>query len=283
MPRPMSPPREALALRHAIVLGLLEGPTELLPVSSSAHTILVPVLAGWPYAALDARLRKSFEVGLHGGAALALAIHARRQLRELAASLDRRSATALALSTAPPACAGLLLQRPIERHLSGPRATASALALGALALVLADARAGTRGARDAGPRDALAIGVAQAIALVPGVSRSGAALAAARARGFRRPDAHALSWRAALPVMLGASLLGGARALRRGLPASEATMLAAGAGAAFCSTLASTRVLCRRAGRRRALLPFALYRLALAALVAGRLRKRAATPGDRLN
>src|SRR5439155_16781500 len=183
---------------HAIVLGLLEGPTRLLPVASSAHTVLVPELAGWPYAALDARLRKSFEVSLHGDAALALAIRARGQLRALAGSLDRGSALALALSTAPPACAGLLLQRPIERHLSGPRATARALAVGAVTLMLGDPRAGTRSAREARPRDALAIGAAQAVALVPGVSRSGAALAAARARGFRRPDAHALCWRAAL-------------------------------------------------------------------------------------
>jgi undecaprenyl-diphosphatase len=279
----MPPHRHALALRHAILLGLLEGPTELLPVSSSAHTILVPLLAGWPYDELDAGLRKSFEVSLHAGAALALAIRLRRELRALAAGLDRRSVATLALSSAPPACAGLLLAQPIERRLGGPRATAAALAVGALAMALADTRPGTRRLRDAGPDDALAIGVAQAIALFPGVSRSGAALAAARARGFQRRDAHALSWRAALPVMLGASLLSGARAARRGLPPGAATMLAAGGGGALCSTLASTRLLCRRGSDRRALLPFSLYRLALAALVARRLRGRAATPGKPLN
>jgi len=271
-----------LALRHAVALGLLEGPTELLPVSSSAHTILVPLLAGWPYDELDPGLRKSFEVSLHAGAALALAIRMRRELRALAAGLDRRAAAALALSSAPPACAGLLLQRPIERRLGGPRATAAALALGALAMALADRSAETRSLCDAGPRDALAIGVAQAIALVPGVSRSGAALAAARARGFRRRDAHALSWRAALPVMFGASLLSGARAARRGLPPGAPAMLAAGGGGALCSTLASTRLLRPRGGPQRALLPFALYRLALTALVARRLRRRAPTPGEPL-
>ena len=155
----MPPHRHTLAVRHAIVLGLLEGPTELLPVSSSAHTILVPLLAGWPYDELDAEVRKSFEVSLHAGAALALALRMRRQLGAVAARLDRRSLAALALSSAPPAGAGLLLQRPIERRLGGPRATAAALALGAIAMLLADARPETRRVRDAGPRDALAIGL----------------------------------------------------------------------------------------------------------------------------
>src|SRR5437588_5951599 len=102
----MPPPRRALPLRHAVLLGLLQGPTELLPVSSSAHTVLVPLLARWPYAELDARLRKSFEVSLHAGAALALAIHARGELRRALASMDARAATALVLSCAPPAGAG---------------------------------------------------------------------------------------------------------------------------------------------------------------------------------
>ena len=77
-------------LRHAVALGLLQGPTELLPVSSSAHTTLIPWLAGWPYAELDAELRKSFEVALHAGAGLALAIDLRAEL--LAATLARSTA-----------------------------------------------------------------------------------------------------------------------------------------------------------------------------------------------
>jgi undecaprenyl-diphosphatase len=254
------------------VLGLLQGPTELLPVSSSAHTSLIPLLAGWPYAELDAPLRKSFEVSLHAGAALALALRARGELRAALASLDAPAAGSLALSCAPAACAGLLLGEPIERRLGGPRATAGALAIGALAMALADARAPTRALRDATPRDALAIGVAQAIALVPGVSRSGAALAAARARGLDRRAAGVLCWRAGLPVMLGASALSAARAAKRGLPPGGVAMLGAGAGAALCSTLASARVLCRPPARPRALLPYAAYRVVLAALVAARLR-----------
>jgi len=277
----MPPLRRALPLRHAVLLGLLQGPTELLPVSSSAHTILVPLLAGWPYSELDPPLRKSFEVSLHAGAALALAIHARRELRHAALGLDRRGAALLAICTAPPAAAGYALHEFIERRLGGARATARALAGGALAMALADTRPATRRLRDAGARDALAIGLAQAIALIPGVSRSGATLAAARARRFRPCDAQLLSWRAALPVMIGAGLLSAARTIRRGLPPASRTMLLAGAGAAFCSTLASARLL-RSLHRRAALLPYSLYRLLLAGLVTRRLRDRAAAPGGRL-
>ena len=131
-------------LRHAVALGLLQGPTELLPVSSSAHTTLIPWLAGWPYADLDPELRKSFEVALHAGAAAALAIDMRTELIEAARTLDRHRAAAIALSLAPPALAGYVLERPIERHLGGPRSIAVGLIAGAAAMALADLRPGRR-------------------------------------------------------------------------------------------------------------------------------------------
>ncbi|MBA3809717.1 MAG: UDP-diphosphatase, partial [Solirubrobacterales bacterium] len=90
-----------MALGHAVTLGLLQGPTELLPVSSSAHTTLVPWLAGWPYSKLDGELRKSFEVALHAGTALALALELGEELGEELGVLDARSACMLALSLAP--------------------------------------------------------------------------------------------------------------------------------------------------------------------------------------
>lgn len=276
----MPPRRRTLRIRHAVLLGLLQGPAELLPVSSSAHTILVPRLAGWPYAELDPPLRKSFEVSLHAGGALALAIHARRELRCATRRLDPRAATLLALTAAPPAAAGYALHELIEVRLGGPRATALALAAGALAMALADTRPATRSAREVGARDALAIGLAQAVALIPGVSRNGATLAAARARGFRRPDAQLLSWHAAPPVMLGAGLFSGVRAARRRLPRGGGPMLLAGGLAAFCSTLASARPL-RRVLRHAGLLPYSVYRLLIAGLVVWRERDRAERPDGR--
>jgi undecaprenyl-diphosphatase len=259
---------------QAAVLGVLQGPTELLPVSSSAHTALLPWLAGWPYAELDAELRKSFEVALHAGAALALAIDMREELREGVTGLDRRRAAVVACTVAPPALAGYTLRRLIERRMGGPRSIAAGLIAGGAAMALADARPG-RGARafkDAGASDGLALGLAQALALIPGVSRNGAALTAARLRGFSRRDAQALSWHAALPLILGASVLETRRLTRPGAIAhSSAGAMAAGACAAFISTLASARLL-RRAPRGRALLPFSLYRGMLALVVMRRLR-----------
>jgi undecaprenyl-diphosphatase len=137
---------------------------------------------------------------------------------------------------------------------------------------VADARSPQRRARtEATAADALALGLAQACALVPGVSRNGATLTAARARGFRRADANALSRHVALPVIVGATALKGVRLARRGLPAGVAGAFAAGIGAAFASTLGSVRLI-RAVERDRPLAPYAAYRLALAALVLRRAR-----------
>jgi undecaprenyl-diphosphatase len=271
----------ALALGHAVALGLLQGPTELLPVSSSAHTTLLPWLAGWPYARLDGEQRKSFEVALHAGAGAALALHMRRELLAEATRLDRRRAAVIVLSLAPAALAGYTLGPLIERHAGGPRAIAGGLVLGALALALADGRApastaaGARTQDDARARDGLALGLAQAVALIPGVSRSGATLTAARARRFGRGAAQTLSLHAGLPVMLGASALQGARLYRGGRASEQRTRLAAGASAAFVSTLASVRLLGRPLRAGQPALPYALYRCALAAVVMARLRDAA--------
>ena len=88
--RPMRSAESGLSVRHALALGLLQGPAELLPVSSSGHTTLLPWLAGWPYAELDGELRKSFEVALHAGAGLALAIDMRSELLEQARGMIRQ-------------------------------------------------------------------------------------------------------------------------------------------------------------------------------------------------
>jgi len=258
-----------LSLRHALALGLLQGPTELLPVSSSGHTTLIPWLAGWPYAELDPELRKSFEVALHAGAGAALAIDMRTELLEAVLRLNRRRAGVIALSVGLPALAGYALERPIERRLGGPRSIAAGLIAGAVAMAVADISPGrgTRQEDEAGPRDGLALGLAQAVALIPGVSRNGATLTAARACGFRRKDAQTLSWHAALGVILGASTLKAWRMWQRGVPDEAWPALAVGAGSAFVSTTASARLLRRPSVGARGLLPYAVYRCTIAAIV----------------
>ena len=254
-------------LHHAVALGLVQGPAELLPVSSSAHTTLIPLLLGWPAAELDAGQRKSLEIALHAGAGAALAIDMRRELLDAAAGLSPQRLLVVALSLAPPALAGLTLRRTIEWRLGGPRSIAAGLLAGGVAMAVAD-RAGGRADRtreQARALDGLALGLAQAVALIPGVSRHGATLAVARARGFGRADAQELSWHAGVPVMLGASVLEGVGFARRPQRLRTPAPLLAGAAAAFASTLLSARLLRRRA--LRSLTPFAIYRTALAALV----------------
>jgi undecaprenyl-diphosphatase len=271
------PRARRLRLRHAVALGLLQGPTELLPISSSGHTTLIPWLTGSSYAELDPELRKSLEVALHAGAAVALAIDMRDELPTVTRTLDRRQAAVIALSLAPPVLAGYTLEKPIERRLGGPRSIATGLIAGAVAMALADLRSvtarGGRRERDARPRDGLALGVAQAAALIPGVSRNGATLTAARARGFAREDAQTLSWHAALPVILGAVALKGWRLLRGGVPDGSWPVLAAGAGSAFVSTSASARLLRSPRVSARSLLPYAIYRCTIGAITIMRLRR----------
>jgi undecaprenyl-diphosphatase len=263
-----------LPLRHAIALGLLQGPTELLPVSSSGHAALLPWLADWPIADLEPELLKAFEVALHTGTAAAFAIIMREDLSRSLRGMDRRGVTLVALSFLPAALVGGLLERTIEQRFSGPRVIAVGLLLGGIAMSAADARGtDSRVLADAGALDGLLLGVAQSAALIPGVSRNGATLTAARLRGFARADAAALSWRVALPVILGATALKTWRLAQRGVPAQLGPALAVGGGSAFVSTLLCAPML-KRGRRGRALAPYALYRALLALVVTRRLMRR---------
>jgi undecaprenyl-diphosphatase len=267
----MRRPEPELELRHALALGLLHGPAELLPISSSGHTELVPWLLDWSYAELDGELRKAFEVALHAGTAAALLVTLRGEVGDAVTSFDARTAALVAGSFAPPAVVGLVFERPIERRLGGPGSIALGLVLGSLAMAWADRRGGSwRRRADAGLVDALLLGGAQASALMPGMSRNGMTLAAARLRGFGRADANELSRHVALPVIAGATVLKGTRLVKRGLPRELRRAFAVGAGASFASTFASTWLI-RHVERGRSPLPYAAYRCALAAAVIRRL------------
>lgn len=258
---------------QSAALGLVQGPTELLPVSSSAHLRLIPWLAGWDHEGLDPEHRKAFEVAVHGGAALALLIGQRRLIRGELRELDARRLAVILLSFLPPAAAGLAFERRIESRLGTPLGMAAGLAGGAAAMLAADRRPQERGRGDAGAVDGLALGLAQAAALAPGISRNGATLIAARLRRFTREQSNLLSRTVALPVIAGAALLKGVRLYRRGLDRRLRSAIAVGTGAAFLSTLASQGLI-RLIERDRALWPYAAYRLGLAALVLARALKR---------
>jgi undecaprenyl-diphosphatase len=256
-----------------MALGAVQGPAELLPVSSSAHLILVPWLARWDWDRLDPELRNSFAVALHAGAAAALVVGQRDVIARELRSFDSRKATVLAMSSVPAAALGLAFERTIERHLGGPLPTAVGLLVGAAAMALADRRPQNRKRDRADAADGLALGLAQAAALIPGVSRNGATLTAARWRGFTRQHANLLSRTVALPVIVAAAALKGARLRRRGLPPEQRGAFVAGTAASFASTLASQHLI-RLVERDSGLWPYAAYRAALAAAVLGVLAGR---------
>src|SRR6266550_1669991 len=133
-------PRPELPLSHALALGVLHGPAELLPISSSGHTELVPWLLGWSYAELDGELRKAFEVALHAGTAAALLVALRGEVGEAVTGFDARTAALVAGSFGPPAVVGLAFERPIERRLGGPGSIACGLVLGSAVMLWADRR-----------------------------------------------------------------------------------------------------------------------------------------------
>lgn len=281
---------------RAILLGLLQGPTEIAPISSSAHTSLARAMMGAEQD--DPAMSKALDVALHGGSALALGVAMAGELRrswgrlaanganlacsggEEQASAHQRRLAILALSLLLPSAAGYLFERSIEERLSGPKANAAGLALGAFAMAIAERSRANRTLEQANAADGVAAGIAQAAALIPGVSRRGATLTAARLRGMSRQDADELSWLTALPVILGACTLKAVRLRERkrggergGAAAGRTGELLAGAGASLLATLASARVM-SGVGRVR-LLWFAAYRLALAGFVVRSMRDNA--------
>jgi undecaprenyl-diphosphatase len=244
---------------EVVALGAVQGPAELLPISSSGHVAALPVLLGWEHAGLTGSQRKEVEVALHAGGAVGLVVGLRREL--MALPLD-----VAVLSMIPTVGLAFLAEQWIEERLGGPRSLAAGLVAGSLAMVLADRRPGARLEEDAGPLDGVLMGLAQACALAPGVSRAGATLAAARALGFARPDAVRLSRGIGVPVIVGAAALKGLRLVQRRPGRSELGTLALGAATAALATVASLP-LARVLERDRPLAPWAAYRCGLAAVL----------------
>lgn len=258
---------DAVPLAEVVALGALHGACELVPVSSSAHAALVPWLARWDVARLGGEDAKALAVALHAGSAVALAW----AWREDALAAARAPGFSLA-ATAIPVAVGLALGDRVKRHLGGPATTAAGLAAGALASLAAggSSRGGSSATRAATSIDGVAIGLAQAAALWPGVSRTGAAIAAARARGHAPDQAAALARQAALPVLIGATLHEAALLLRRETTRTHVTKLVVGA----CASGAVTRLAAAPAGSAaERQTPWALERLALATLTVRRLRQ----------
>ena len=271
-----------MELLRAAFLGLVQGLTEFLPVSSSGHLILVREALGWSLLA-DPHLNKVFDVALHAGTFLALLAYFRadclRLLRSFALSLrfglagdpERRLAWLIVLGTIPAAVAGVLAGDIIETRLGAPMLVAGQLIAFAFLLWLADWR-GRRLRRldQTSWADGLLVGCAQALALAPGVSRSGITITTGLALGLTRETAARFSFLLSLPIVGGAALYSLA-GLARGpaaLPQGSLPLFAVGTLAAVISGYLCIRFFLRYL-QTHSLAPFVYYRLALGLLLLG--------------
>ena len=200
-----------MSILHAIVLGIAQGLTEYFPLSSSGHLILVPWLFGWDDFAGNESLKKTFDVALHLGTLGGAVAYFRHDIVRLCRaavlaprSKDGRLAWLVALSAVPAAVTGALLADTIERNTDQIWMIAAMLIVGALALAWADGVRGKRTIDEVGPRDALAMGVAQALALQPGVSRAGVTITVGRFSGLGRDGAARFAFLMSLPIISGA-------------------------------------------------------------------------------
>lgn len=272
----------------AIVLGLLQGLTEFFPVSSSAHLELVPWLAGWDLFDGDNELESSFDVALHVGTLAGAALYLRADIARYAVALWRGIrgnptphtvvAVSLAVSAIPAALVGLALEDVVLDLAEEPLLIAALLAAFGWLLWRSDATASRRGLQRSqhtyGLRDAAGMGLAQAMALLPGVSRSGVTITAGRWLGFDRAAAARLAFLMSLPVIAGAGLYRAGTLAQAAPTAAQVQLIVVGAATAVVSSWAGVAAMVRlldRMGRCPQRSPFALffgYRVVLAVAVA---------------
>lgn len=255
---------------QTVLLALVQGITEFLPISSSAHLILVPVLIGWPDQGL------AFDVAVHAGSLVAVLAYFRHELwRMTVAGLgsfagrrdaDVRLAWAVVIGTVPVVVFGLIGKSYIETMLRGPLVIATTAIAFGLLLWWADVTG--RRARDEhtiGWRDALLVGFAQALALIPGTSRSGITMTAGLILGLTREAAARFSFLLSIPTLLASNVLIGRDLLTTSEPV-DWQMLAVGALVAGVSAYACIHFFIRLLSRT-GMLPYVIYRIVLGVIL----------------
>ena len=260
-----------MSIFHAIVLGLIQGLTEFLPISSSGHLILAPWLFGWNDFN-DLAIQKAFDTSLHLGTLIAVLFYLRSDLvpyvregikvvvapKSANIAVGRR-AWMFVLSAIPAGIAGAIAEDWITEKLGTPALVAVSLMLFGAVLVWADRQSGTRDLDSFSTRDALLIGAAQVIALNPGTSRSGITITAARKFGFSRDAAARVSFLMSVPVIGGAVLLKLAKLANDGIPKGFITPMIVGVIAAGISGWFAMWGMIRLL-RSRSFTPFVMYR-----------------------
>lgn len=264
---------------RAIVLGIVQGLTEFLPISSSGHLIITRDIFGWDFAD-----DLTFDVALHIGTLLAVITYFRNEwvsmLRGLLSRIlgvdrdhrlgevfDERLLFVVIIGSIPVAVVGLAIDSWVEDELRDPLVAGAMLIVFGMILLAAE-RLGRRerGVESAGWKDAALIGGAQALSLIPGVSRSGVTITAGLFDGFTRVDAARLSFLFATPAIGGAGLLKTVEAITDGVPSDEIVAIFVGAAVSAVVGWLSIRFLMRLV-QTRTYLPFVAYRFALGAFV----------------
>ena len=267
-----------MPILHAIVLGLVQGLSEFLPISSSGHLLLVPWLFDW-HDFDDEATEKAFDVALHIGTLFAAIAYFRHDLaRYIAAGArvlvrrrepitpDGRLAWLLLLSTVPAAAVGAVFESSIDEHLGTPGIIAVSLILGGLLLAVADRTTGRRKIEGYSARDAIGVGAAQALALNPGTSRSGITITAGRFLGFDRDAAARISFLMMIPVTAGAVLFKMSGLLADGIPPDLRVPMLVGiitSGISGWIAVWGTLTIVRT----HSFMPFVIYRVALGVVV----------------
>jgi undecaprenyl-diphosphatase len=263
---------------HAIVLGLVQGLSEFLPISSSGHLLLVPWLFGWhDFSSLS--VEKAFDVSLHLGTLVAALLYFRRDVktyvregvrlvvkRERPANAEGRLAWLLVLSALPGAAVGALFEKSIDEKLGKPALIAVSLIVFGLLLAYIDRRVGERKLEQYSKRDAIIVGAAQVLALNPGTSRSGITMTAGRFLGFNRDTAARISFLMSLPITGGAVAYKGLKLLRDGVPSGLGVAMVVGVlTSGIAGWIAVWGTL--KWVRTRSFAPFVVYRIALGVTV----------------
>ena len=269
----------ALSNWQALALGIVQGLTELLPVSSSGHLILVPWLGDWTYLETHDEFNQTFDVALHLGTLIAVIVYFRRDVVALihawlqsvsARSIrtpEQRIAWLIVVASVPAALIGAVGEDAIANHLGEPWQIAILLAVFAVVLFIADRRPTTRTIANLGWGMAVGVGLAQSLALAPGVSRSGVTISAGRFLGLDRDSAARLSFLLLIPIVFGAVLFKGVKDVLFGdLPAGWGGPFLVGTIAAAVSGLAAIWALLGYL-RRHDYSVFVVYRLAASAAI----------------
>lgn len=268
-----------MPILHAIVLGIFQGLSEFLPISSSGHLLLIPELFQWNELTQNPELNKTFDVALHIGTFVGAAWYFRHDLvtyiaaafRSLRArairTTDERIAWLLLVSAIPGAIVGALLDNVIEDHLGAPVLIGVMLIVFGGVLYWADHLPGDRHQDDFRMRDALFMGAAQAIALQPGVSRSGVTITMGRWLRFNRAAAARISFLMSLPIIAGAGLYQGAKvAADGGIPSGFVAPFIWGMVAAAVSGFLAIFGLLKYV-QTRSFTPFVIYRFVVGTFI----------------